>query len=156
MLRDIALPMLDPIMVKKTGLNINIFKNWQQIVGKDIAKLCAPLKLIWANSANFATLLVSSYGADATIVMHSNLEIIDRVNSFFGYYAVSKIKVTQAIPYDKQNIRSLAIEQNTQNLSKHDEKNLQESVACIKDEALRIALLQLGRSIYKNKQNIKN
>ncbi len=151
MLRDIALPMLDPIVVKKTGLNINIFKNWEQIVGKDISKLCSPLKLIWANKANSATLLVSSHGADATIVMHSNLEIIDRLNSFFGYYAVSKIKITQALAYNKQNISSLPIEQKIQNLSKHDEKKIHQTVSCIKDDNLRIALLQLGRSIYKNR-----
>lgn len=155
-LGDIATKMLDPVVRKKTGLNLQIFKQWSNIVGQDIAGLCVPQKLSWIGNAKTATLLLSSFGANATMVMHYNLEIIERVNRFFGYYAINKIKITQATAYNDNLQPNNEAAKKNYKLKPFEEEKIQNIALNVKDEALRLALLRLGRSIYKNKAIIES
>lgn len=157
MLGTVALAMLNPAMRKKTGLNIEIFNNWQHIVGTDIAKLCLPVKLKWNGNSKIASLLLSAFGGNATIVMHYNLEIIEKVNRFFGYYAIDKIKITQAvIHYESSNKSRITQKTKPHILTEYEEQKIQDIASIVKDKKLRHILLQLGRSIYKNKTIIES
>lgn len=158
-LKDLAFNLLDPMIRRRTGLTFEVIENWPLIVGSDVALLCSPVKLNWpyapAGSDEYkpATLLIACQGSTGVQVMHQNLQIIERINSFFGYYAVDKVKITQKHVNYNDDYRDFSLEKakiikETQ-LAVEKEAFLCDIVKDIRDEGLRKSLLEIGRSICK-------
>lgn len=150
MLRDIALEMLDPIVAKKTGLNLDVFAHWEHIVGVEIAQLCYPLKLSWRARTKPASLLLAASSVQAALVVHCNLEIIDKINSYFGYYAVDQIKITQMVNVKAKKATTTKI---TANLQPEITKKIEQLASVVKDEKLRLTLSGLGYAIFKHRES---
>jgi len=76
----------------------DVLVRWDEIVGADLAGHCRPVKITYGRSSPGlgATLLVHASGARATEIEHRAPQIVARVNAFYGYRAVSRLKVTQA------------------------------------------------------------
>lgn len=159
-LKDIAFNLLDPMIRRRTGLSLDVIENWSLVVGSDVSLLCTPLKLIWPQTAlgssgsSPATLLIACQGGVAVQIMHQNLQIIERINSFFGYYAVDKIKITQqavnsgfAANAVAASVKKPAV---VRSLSGEEEEYIYDLVKNIQDESLKASLLKIGRSIYKD------
>ena len=75
-----------------------ILVRWGEIVGADLAGDCQPVKISYgrASPGLGATLLVRAAGARATEIEHRAPQIVQRVNAFYGYRAVSRLRLTQA------------------------------------------------------------
>ena len=71
---------------------------WDEIVGARYAAVSAPEAIRFpVGKKAEGTLELVVEGAHATMMQHVIPEIIDRVNRFFGYTAIAKIKVRQGV-----------------------------------------------------------
>ena len=76
-----------------------VLTRWAEIVGERLAGLCRPVRVSYARERGLgATLVVHAEGARATEVEHLAPRIVERVNQFYGYRAVARVKLTQIAP----------------------------------------------------------
>lgn len=85
------------IIGKRGFVEVDIITNWVAIVGDEIAAYVSPTSISFPrNSRNSGTLHVQVLsGAFAVELQHREKQIKERVNSYFGYNAVSSLKITQ-------------------------------------------------------------
>ena len=123
----------------------DILTHWPDIVGAQIAAETAPQRLIFRKgSRRNGTLHVHVAGALATELQHLEPQVLERINTFFGYGAVAHLNLVQApLPPRTQTPagpRPAA-------LDTAEEEALRETVAGVDDEGLRHALAGLGRAV---------
>ncbi len=101
-------PKVTAAVFEKYGFHsAEIMSSWETIVGADLARLTRPETIKWPRGARApvdadeagrsagATLIVACDPAFALEVSYRHKEIIDRINRYFGYRAVSQLKVHQ-------------------------------------------------------------
>ncbi len=73
-----------------------VLMRWSEVVGELLSGLCTPVRVSYSRAHRLgATLVVRVEGARATEVEHLGPRIIERVNQFYGYRAIDRLKVTQ-------------------------------------------------------------
>ncbi len=76
----------------------SVVSRWDEIVGARYAAVSAPEAIRFpVGKKSEGTLELTVEGAHATMMQHVLPEIIERVNRFFGYGAVARIKVRQGV-----------------------------------------------------------
>ena len=128
-----------------------ILTHWETIVGSELADFCQPERLRWPAGQEQikhqrrrlgGTLTVRVEGPAAIELQHESPHVIERLNSYYGYQAVTAIKIVQG-PIDRsmdtRSPRSVA------RLPHDKETGLQQQVGQVDDEELRQALVRLGR-----------
>ena len=101
-------PKVTAAVFEKYGFHsAEIMSSWETIAGAEIARLTRPETIKWPRGARApvdadeagrsagATLVVACDPAFALEVSYRHKEIMDRINRYFGYRAVSQIKVHQ-------------------------------------------------------------
>lgn len=73
-----------------------VLLRWPEIVGEALAPLCRPVRVHYGSKGLGATLIVQTTAARAPEVDHLTPRIIERINQFYGYRAVSRIRITQS------------------------------------------------------------
>ncbi|MEL6476990.1 MAG: DUF721 domain-containing protein [Pseudomonadota bacterium] len=73
----------------------DVLLRWSEAVGAHLADLCQPVKVSYGGSLG-ATLLVRVDSGRAPEVMHREPQIVERINQFYGYKAISRLRLTQA------------------------------------------------------------
>jgi hypothetical protein len=129
----------------------HIVRHWPEIVGASLSGLSMPEKLAFPRTksnesprrSEGATLTVRVDGPGALEFAHQEPQILERINSYYGYQAVTRIKLVQApLPLPKANRkRQIAT------LSPRQEETLQSETAQIQSDALRASLEELGRRV---------
>lgn len=77
----------------------DILLRWVEIAGEGYASLCRPMKVKYgSNRAGGGTLLVYADSGRAPEVEHIAPKIIERVNQFYGYRAIARLKISQVSP----------------------------------------------------------
>ena len=107
-------------ILKKGGYNFsNIVDNWNKMVGKDISNYCYPNTIKMSKRMDKGTLILNVAHGNELDVEYKKKEIIDKINSFFGFECVKeiKLKIIQS-KNDKKEIKSLS----NQVISKYKEK----------------------------------
>ena len=81
-------------ILKKNGYNYSqIVGKWKNLVGKDISDFTCPKSIkISKNQKNGILILQVKRGNEITIE-YSKKEIIEKINSFFGYKLIGQIKL---------------------------------------------------------------
>jgi len=75
----------------------DVLLRWEEIVGPALAASCRPVKVHYgAERALGATLIVQADSGRAPEVTHQAQIFVDRVNQFYGYRAIRRLKVTQS------------------------------------------------------------
>ena len=82
-------------------------------------------------------------GTAALELQHSEVQILERINGFFGYPAVSRLRLIQAPP-PRSSYRPAPV---NRRVSAAEEIELAEAVRDIRDPGLRAALQGLGRAL---------
>ncbi|MHC5306665.1 DUF721 domain-containing protein [Bartonella sp. LJL80] len=156
-LAETASILLDPILRKRTGLNIELMENWPQIVGEATAQSTLPLKIIWARRASQddpfqpATLVVACEGFAAMKLQHESGEVIQRINAFFGYVAINRLKIEQrAVRFE--SVKPVA----RPPVDERDKVLITQLAAGVEDEGLRRSLCELGLAVFAEKNAISN
>ncbi|MEY2944056.1 MAG: hypothetical protein RLY97_2070, partial [Pseudomonadota bacterium] len=142
------MPEIGRTAFRKFGfIQSSVVTRWPEIVGPHHARACAPESIRFPfgeKTGGILQLVVTS--AHAPFIQHVIPEIIERVNRFFGYNAVAKVKLRQgevAAPAvtptrsAPQNLKPIPIE-------------LGDSLRDIGDPELRAVLESLARNLSQN------
>jgi hypothetical protein len=124
----------------------SLVADWAHIVGEAQALGSLPLKISFPAGERAGGILHVRVASGGLATEFSHLEplILQRVNGYFGYGAVARLKVTQGpVPprAPKRRAKPVAV------LSPERERALQERLAAVEDPEIREALARLGRNL---------
>jgi len=78
--------------LKKGGYNYsNIVDNWTKIVSKKISDSCYPVIIKMGKEMKNGTLVLNVIHGKELEIEYEKKEILDKINSFFGYSCISQI-----------------------------------------------------------------
>ena len=127
-------------ILKKNGYNYSeIISKWNILVGKDISDCAYPKSIKMKKGDSNGTLVLAIKRGDEINIEYSKREIIDKINSYFGYKLINEIKL-QTFNSERKKVK------NKNNLKKFS-KNLQEKINQIKNENIKNSLSQLLKTI---------
>jgi len=127
-------------ILKKNGYNYSeIINKWKNLVGKEISDCSFPKSIKMSRGESNGTLLIAVKRGDEITVEYSKTEIINKINSYFGYKLISEIKLEKFNPEPKEFKNKNAFV----NFTKNFEKNINE----IKNKNLKNSLTQLLKAI---------
>lgn len=149
---------LEPIIAKRAGMTLSLMNAWADIIGGQLGKHSRPEKILWPRRAHDddpfqpATLVVACDGAQAIFFQHETDAIIERVNTFFGFNAISRIKIQQkpVASYSPEKINETPKE-----LTEAEKQRLTEMLGDIEDDELRQKLTKLGEGIILRQRDEK-
>jgi len=123
-------------ILKKSGYNYSeIISKWNLLVGKDISNCCYPKSIKMTRENNNGTLILSVERGNEINVEYSKKEIINKINSYFGYKLINEIRL--------QTLNSVIKEEKEKNILNKSSKKLNEKINEIKNKNIRDSLLQL-------------
>ena len=106
--------------LKKGGYNYsNIVDNWTKMVSKKIADACYPATVKMGKEMREGTLILNVIHGKEMEIEYEKKNIIDKINSFFGYNCISNISLK--IVQDKVEINEKSFPK-IKNLNKIEEK----------------------------------
>ena len=131
-----TLPRSVKSILKKNGYNYSeIISKWNSLVGKDISNSCFPKSIKMNKGNSKGTLILAVNRGDEINVEYSKKEIINKINSYFGYKLINEIRVQT---FNSANRKE--IEKSTLNKSS---KKFNEKLNEIKNKGIRDSLSQL-------------
>ena len=81
-------------VLKKNGFNLSsIVDNWTNIVGSDISNNCYPINVKAQGNSKEVTLIINVIHGKEIDIEYNRKNIIDKVNSYFGYTFINKIQI---------------------------------------------------------------
>ena len=110
----------------------NIIDNWTKMVNKKISDACYPITVKMGKEMKDGTLVLNVIHGKEMEIEYEKTEIIDKINSFFGYNCISH--VTLKIIQDKINVNDKVFPK-IKDLSKIEEK-----MSKVKNEELKSSL----------------
>jgi hypothetical protein len=149
---EVANALIDPVLAKRAGINTMLLGSWDEIAGAQFADCTRPERISWPRRASEMTgegggyqpgvLTIACEGARALFLSHQQGEIIQRINGFFGFPAISQVKIVQK-PVAAQPRRKPPPRPLTGAAARH----LEDLVEGIEGEALKAALKRLGTAV---------
>lgn len=89
-----------PAYKKRGFAALNINTDWPSIIGEKWAEVTIPEKLVFKpNQRQNGILYLRVQGSSAVLLQHIEPEIIERVNTYFGYKAVARLKMLQGFSH---------------------------------------------------------
>ncbi len=81
-------------ILKKGGHNYSsIINNWVNLVGRKIANIAYPKSIKTGKELKNGTLFLNVNHGDQLLVEYSKKDIIDKINSFFGYEFIKEVRL---------------------------------------------------------------
>ena len=142
--RDTLPKNIKKIINKKGHIYSETLNNWKYIVGEKLFKICFPKSFKNSNRIGVSTLLIMVKRGHEIDLEYSKKDIIDKMNSFFGYQVVEKLKF---ISFDDDQNTFSSGENNETNVTI---KKYQNKINNIKNDKIRKSLLELTR-LFKQK-----
>jgi hypothetical protein len=142
--RDTLPKNVKKIINKKGHIFSETLNNWKYIVGDELFKICYPKSFKNSNRFGVSTLLVMVKRGHEVDMEYSKKDIMDKMNSFFGYSVVEKLKFISFD--DDQNVLSRS-EKNEKNVTI---KKYQTKINDIKNDKIKRSLIELTK-VFKQK-----
>jgi len=121
-----------------------LIAEWPAVAGVEIARHTAPLKLSFPRGARHdGTLTLRTTGAFATELQHIAPQLLERINAYLGYGAITRLKIEQG----RLPPRPRRAKPEIAPLAPAEEKELTNRLEPIADDNLRRALEGLGRAV---------
>lgn len=127
-------------------LRLEIVNRWPEVVGAEFARHCLPAALRFpAGSQTGGTLTIHVDGPFGLHLTHVEPQLIERVNRFFGYAAVVRVRLVQtSLPSmggtgDPRTIASAP--------SPGEQARLEAILSTIDADSLRSAMARLGEAV---------
>ncbi len=92
---------LEPVVARRTGMRLELLASWKELVGQEFANTTRPEKIDWPRRAHEddpfepATLRVACEPSVALFFQHDLASVTERVNQFFGFEAIKRIRIVQ-------------------------------------------------------------
>ena len=127
------------IIKKKGHIFSETLNNWKYIVGNEIFQICYPKSFKNSNKFGVSTLHVMVKRGHEIDLEYSKKEIMDKMNSFFGYAVVEKLKF---ISFDDAQTKFKKIDKNENYVtnSKYTDR-----INNIKNDKIKESLLKLTK-----------
>ena len=132
------------VINKKGHIYSETLGNWKYIVGENLFKVCYPKSFKNSNRFGVSTLLIMVKRGHEVDMEYSKKEIIDKMNNFFGYSVVEKLKFTSFDDEKKVFSKENDKRENVTN------KKYQIKINDVKNEKIRRSLLELTK-VFKEK-----
>ncbi len=132
------------VINKKGHIYSETLSNWKYIVGENLFKVCYPKSFKNSNRFGVSTLLIMVRRGHEVDLEYSKKDIMDRMNSFFGYSVVEKLKFTSFENEKKVLLKDNDSEENVTN------KRYQKKLDNVKNEKIKKSLLELTK-VFKEK-----
>ena len=141
--RDTLPKKIKKIIDKKGHIYSETLNNWKYIVGDELFNFCYPKSFKNSNRFGVSTLIIMVKRGHEVDLEYSKQEIIDKMNNFFGYSVVEKLKFTS---FDNQNDKlETKLKPNYVTNNKFNEK-----IKDVKNEKLKQSLAELTK-VFKQK-----
>ena len=132
------------VINKKGHIYSETLSNWKYLVGENLFKFCYPKSFKNSNKLGVSTLLIMVKRGHEVDLEYSKKEIIDKMNSFFGYSVVEKLKFTS---FD--NEKTIYLKENEQE-NYVTNKKYQKKINSVKNEKIKKSLIELTK-VFKKK-----
>ena len=141
--RDTLPKKIKKIIDKKGHIYSETLNNWKYIVGDELFNFCYPKSFKNSNRFGVSTLIIMVKRGHEVDLEYSKQEIIDKMNNFFGYSVVEKLKFTS---FDNQNDKlETKLKPNYVTNNKFNEK-----IKDVRNEKLKQSLAELTK-VFKQK-----
>ena len=135
---------LKKIINKKGHIYSETLSNWKYLVGNELFKVCFPKTFKNSNRFGVSTLVVMVKRGHEVDVEYSKKNILDKMNNFFGYDVVEKLKF---ISFDDEQKTNSSNETKSNNvaISRYLDK-----IKDVRNEKIKKSLTELTK-VYKKK-----
>ena len=132
------------IIKKKGHIFSETLNNWKYIVGDELFKICYPKTFKNSNKIGVSTLQVMVKRGHEVDLEYSKKNIMDKMNSFFGYTVIEKLKF---ISFDDAQTKLKKIEEDNNSVTNN---KYADRIKSIKNEKIKKSLLELTK-LFKKK-----
>ena len=137
--RDTLPKNVKKIINKKGHIYSETLNNWKYIVGEKLFKICYPKSFKNSNRFGVSTLLVMVKRGHEVDMEYSKKEIMDKMNSFFGFSVVEKIKFI-SFDHDQRIVSSIENKEKNVTIKKYQNK-----IKEIKNDKIKKSLIELSK-----------
>ena len=131
------------VINKKGHIYSETLNNWKYIVGDNLFKICYPKSFKSSNKFGVSTLSVMVKRGHEVDVEYSKKKLMDKMNGFFGYRVVEKLKFI-SFDDEKINLRENIQEENVTNYK------FKKKINDVKNEKIKKSLIELTK-VFKEK-----
>ena len=132
------------IINKKGHIYSETLSNWKYIVGNDLFKICYPKTFKNSNKFGVSTLIIMVQRGHEVDMEYSKKNILDKMNSFFGYSVVEKLKF---ISFDDEQKIFSEDDKNHKNVTFNKYQN---KINSVKNDKIKKSLIELTK-VFKEK-----
>ena len=132
------------VINKRGHIYSETLNNWKNIVGDDLFKVCYPKSFKSSNKFAVSTLLIMVKRGHEVDLEYSKKKIMDKMNTFFGYTVVEKIKLTSFDNQKQKPFKKLDPEKDVTNEKFHQKIN------SVRNDKIKKSLLELTK-VFKEK-----
>lgn len=134
-----------PILGKRGLGEAQLLAEWASIIGPALAEHASPDRLSFARGGERrdGTLHLRVASAVALEIQHREPQLIERINAFFGYRAVARLRLVHAPP----NEAARPAPPRPVPLAPRESQVLDQRLAGVDDPELRAALRRLGAAV---------
>ena len=127
------------IIKKKGHIFSETLNNWKYIVGDELFQICYPRSFKNSNKLGVSTLQVMVKRGHEVDLEYSKKEIMNKMNSFFGYTIVEKLKF---ISFDDVQTEFKKIDKNENHVTNN---KYTDTINNIKNDKIKKSLLELTK-----------
>jgi hypothetical protein len=132
------------VINKRGHIYSETLNNWKYIVGENLFKVCYPKSFKNSNRFGVSTLLIMVKRGHEVDLEYSKKDIMDKMNNFFGYSVVEKLKFT-IFDYEKKIPPKETIKEKNMTNNRYKKK-----INDVKNEKIKKSLLELTK-VFKEK-----
>ena len=132
------------VINKRGHIYSETLNNWKYIVGENLFKVCYPKSFKNSNRFGVSTLLIMVKRGHEVDLEYSKKDLMDKMNNFFGYSVVEKLKFT-SFDYEKKILPKEAIKEKNVTNNRYKKK-----INDVKNEKIKKSLLELTK-VFKEK-----
>ena len=132
------------VINKKGHIYSETLNNWKYIVGENLFKFCYPKSFKNSNRFGVSTLVIMVKRGHEVDLEYSKKDVIDKMNSYFGYGVVEKLKL---ISFDDE--KKIFIKENSQDKIVTNSK-YQAKIDNVKNDKIKKSLIELTK-VFKEK-----
>lgn len=133
---------------KKGFAEADVLLRWSEIVGEAHRDICHPLAVRFSRDRSLAaTMVVECTSARAPEVEHLSPVLIERVNQFYGYRAIGRIKIVQTAGLKGFAETQASFEGPSTDPTRADARTAADMTSDIQNPGLRAALTRMGAHV---------